>query len=292
LFLPYLLPSCCRRWTCVFASVFASWLLVASLTTPALAEPVYTLGVVPQFDQRKLFTIWKPIVDELSRRTNLDLRLEFTLTISDFETALKKGKFDFVYTNPYEILWTSGSQGYIPLVRDQAPLRGILVVRRDSPMKDVKELQGQTLAVPSPNALGASLLLRADLERLYGVHMTMVNVKTHSSVYIHVLNGLTSAGGGIQKTLSEQGSEVQEGLRILYTTRPIPSHPLAAHPRVPQEIRERVRKALLEMGYGPETRTLLSKIPMPSPVPATMADYLTMQPWGLDAYWVEDENKE
>jgi len=35
----------------------------------------FTLGVVPQFEQRKVFSIWKPIADELSRRTGLDIRL-------------------------------------------------------------------------------------------------------------------------------------------------------------------------------------------------------------------------
>jgi phosphonate transport system substrate-binding protein len=281
-----------RRCKCTLVCVFGILLLGLASMAAAAAKPVYTLGVVPQFEQRKLFAIWKPIVDELSQRTGLDIRLEVTLTIPEFETALEKGTFDFVYTNPYEILWVSGTQGYVPLVRDQTPVHGILVVRRLSPVKDIHELQGKTLAIPSPNALGASLLLRADLERLYGVHMKMVNVKTHSSVYLHVLNGLTDAGGGVEKTLSEQAPEIQAGLRVLYKTRPMPSHPIAAHPRIPQEIRERVRKALLEMGREPETHALLSKIPMPSPVSAAMADYQAMRPWGLDAYWVKDESKE
>lgn len=271
---------------------FISFLICACmlLAQPVSASPEgeFTFGVVPQFEQRKLFAIWKPLIDELRRRSGVDIRLLVTLSIPEFEAALEKGTFDLVYANPYHILRVSETQGYIPLLRDQEPLRGILVVRRDSPLKEVRELAGKTLAVPSPNALGASLLLQADLARLYGVHMPIVNVRTHSSVYLNVLNGLTDAGGGVEKTLAEQDPAIQGGLRILYTTRDMPSHPLAAHPRVKPEIRERVKKALLDLAATPAGAALLGEVPMGSPVPTSLDDYLVMRKWGLESYWVTD----
>lgn len=277
-----------RRWMRGLTLALIACLLTLALPVPAEAGTPYTLGVVPQFGQRQLFTIWDPIVKELSRRTGLEIHLVVTLTIPEFEKALEKGTFDFIYANPYHILRVSDSQGYIPLVRDQEPLRGILLVRRDSPVKSVGELAGKTLAVPSPNALGASLLMRADLEHIYGVRMSMVNARTHSSVYLNVLNGLTDAGGGVQKTLAEQPPEVREGLRILYTTRAMPSHPIAAHPRIKPDVQARVRKALLEMSAAPAGKVLLDEIPMPSPVSASLEDYLAMRKWGLDTYWVDN----
>lgn len=246
----------------------------------------FTLGVVPQFEQRKVFAIWKPIADELSRRTGLDIRLAVTLTVPEFEAGLEKGNFDFVYANPYHILRSSDVQGYIPLVRDREPLRGILVVRRDSPVQKVEDLAGRTLAVPSPNALGASLLLQADMNRLFNTSMNVVNVQTHSSVYLNVLNGLTDAGGGVEKTLSEQDPGIRDGLRILYTTRAMPSHPVAAHPRIPSEVRERVRKAILEMAATPAGKALWEEVPMHAPVTTSLDDFLVMRKWGLETYWV------
>lgn len=267
----------------------AACLLMLALPVPAAAGATYTLGVVPQFEPRKIYAIWKPIADELSRRSGLEMQLVVPINITEFEVALEKGTFDFVYANPYHILRVSDSQGYIPLIRDREPLRGILVVRRDSPVKSVKELAGKTLAVPSPNSVGASLLLRADLEHLYGVHLSMLNARTHSSVYLNVLNGLADAGGGVQKSLAEQSPEVREGLRILYTTRAMPSHPIAAHPRTKPDVRELVRKAVLEMSASPAGKALLDEIPIPSPVNASLEDYLVMRPWGLEAYWVTNE---
>ncbi len=261
--------------------------LLPALAAQAESSRYYTLGVVPQFEQRKLFSIWKPIVDELSRRTGLDIRLAVTLTVPEFEAGLEKGAYDFVYANPYHILRSNdGGRGYIPLLHDSEPLRGILVVRRDSPLQKVEELAGKTLAVPSPNALGASLLLQADLKRLFGVSMKVVNVQTHSSVYLNVLNGLTDAGGGVEKTLAEQDDRIRNGLRILYSTRAMPSHPIAAHPRVSPEVRELFRKSALEMAATLSGKFQWAEVPMNEPVATSLDDFLVMRKWGLETYWV------
>lgn len=253
----------------------------------ARAEESYTFAVVPQYEQRKLFAIWKPIVDDVARRSGVPLRLVATLTVAEFERELSKGSFDFNYANPYHILRESKRQGYLPLLRDSAPLQGILVVARDSPLQGPAELDGRTLAVPSPNALGASLLLRSDLEQLYKVRVDMLDVKTHSSVYLNVAKGLADAGGGVQKTLAEQDVAVRDALRILYATRPMPSHPVSAHPRVPKPVREAVRQAFLDLAATPAGQALFAEVPMAQPVATSMDDYAVMQEWRLEKYWVE-----
>ncbi|MEK6697868.1 MAG: phosphate/phosphite/phosphonate ABC transporter substrate-binding protein [Nitrospirota bacterium] len=261
---------------------------LAGLATCSYAAETYTFGVVPQYDQRQLFDIWKPLIDELQRRTGLSFRLVSVPNIPVFQKDFLNGKYDFVYTNPYDLLQAQKSQGYAPIVRDRAPLRGILVVRKDSPIKKLAELNNKVVAFPAPNALGASLLMRADLFRIYHVNISPLYVKTHDSVYLHVVKGLADAGGGVQKTLEEQEKPIQEALKVLYTTRDLPSHPIAAHPRVPVRDAEKVRKAFLEMAAAEEGRKLLLKIPMKQPVSTSMDDYSPMRDWGLESFWVEE----
>lgn len=272
-----------HRFVTWVAAGLAGWLALA----PAAGAEHYTFAVVPQFPQRQLFAIWKPIVDDLDRRTGLDLQLVATLTVPEFERQLAKGSFDFAYTNPYQILREFPRQGYIPLVRDAVPLTGIIVVAKDSPVHDVRELDGKLLAVPSPDAVGASLLIQADLAHLYHVRMRLLDAKTHSSVYLHVVDGLADAGGGVQKSLEEQPDDVRAALRILYTTREFPSHPVSAHPRVPPTVREAVRAALLAMAVDPRGRALLDKVPMTQPVATSIDDYRPMAAWGLERYWTD-----
>jgi len=262
----------------------AGALLGADAARAGDGAPTYRFGVVPQFEQRKLHATWSPILAELSRRTGLRFELVTTLTIEDFEQAFVQERFDFVYMNPYHVL---KARAYLPLVRDAAPLRGILVVRRDGPIQRVEELAGKVVAFPSPNALGASLLMRADLERLHHVKVEPLYVKTHSSVYLHVAQGLAPAGGGVEKSLGEQRPEIREALRVLYTTRSLPSHPVSAHRRVPAADQERVRQALLALDATPEGRALLAHVPTARLVPTSKTDYEPMRAWGLEAYWVD-----
>ena len=251
----------------------------------AEAQKEYTFGVVPQFEQRKLYATWKPIVDELEKRTGLSFNLVTTLKIPDFEKAIARGEFDFIYVNPYHVLQVHDAQGYIPLVADKTPLRGIIVVRKDGPIEKPADLNGKTMAFPSPNALGASLLVRADLENIYHATVTPLYVTTHSSVYLHVAKDMAAAGGGVEKTLQEQDEAIRSQLRVIYTTRSCPSHPVAAHPRVPKKVRDLVRKALLDISDTPEGKEMLQKVPAKQLIPVSYDDYAVMRDWGLAKYW-------
>lgn len=139
----------------------------ANLATSSYAAEPYAFGIVPQYDQRQLFEIWKPLLDELQKRTGLSFRLASVPAIPAFEKEFMNGSYDFAYMNPYHVLKANKSQSYAPLVRDRVALRGILVVRKDSPVTKLSELNNKIVAFPSPNALGASLLMRADLSRLH-----------------------------------------------------------------------------------------------------------------------------
>lgn len=260
-------------------------LLLWLAATTGFAE-TYTFGVVPQFEQRKTFAIWSPILAELEKRTGLSFDLVTTATIPAFEKLYDEGKIDFAYMNPYYMV--ENPQEYIPLVRDDNPIIGILVVRKDSPYKTPADLDRKEVAFPSPNAIGASLLPRADLARQFHVNIIPRYVTSHSSVYLHVAQGLTAAGGGVMKTFNEQKPEVRDALRVLYTTRPIPSHPVSAHPRVPKKVREAVREAFLALAATPKGKALLDEVPMSKPVAAYPKDYEAMRSYGLEDLFVHE----
>ena len=63
-------------------------------------------------------------------------------------------------------------------------------------IEHLQQLEGKDIAFPAPNALGASLIIRADLVQLHRVSFTPKYVQTHSSVYLNVALGRMAAGGG------------------------------------------------------------------------------------------------
>lgn len=271
---------------------YLSLALALLLTFPGwvqAGEREYTLGVVPQFEQRKLFEIWQPILNALQQDLDFRLKLVGSPKIPVFEKKFMAGEYDFAYMNPYHMLKAHETQGYLPLVRDGSrQLKGVLVVAKDSPYRQVSDLDKKLIAFPSPNALGASLMMRADLHALFGLEFFPRYVQTHSSVYLNVALGQTAAGGGVLSTLKHQPPEVQARLRVLYETRGINPHPLSAHPRVAAEDQEALRSAWLKLASTSRGRELMQNIPMYKPVAASLSDYDEMRSWGLDKYYILD----
>lgn len=272
-----------KTFLLTFLTSLCCLLPLGSAASPP-AEPTYSFSVAPQFERRKLFGIWQPIVDDLQRRTGLRFELVTSLSVDDYDRDVKAGMYDFIFVNPQLMPLIDKQPGYQPLIRDAAPLRGILVVRKDSPLQRVDDLRDKTLAVPALSALGASLLLRAELDRDFGVKMRPVVAKTHSSVFLHVVNGLADAGGSVQKALAEQDARVQDNLKVLHQTRDAPSHPVAGHQRVPAKVREQVRQAFLAMSAEPGGRALLAEVPMREAVAASAADYQVLKSLKLESY--------
>ena len=252
-----------------------------------LAQTTYTVGVVPQFDTRTLHKIWRPILDQLEKDTGLKFVLRGAPTIPAFEQEFSDGKFDFAYMNPYHVGVANREQGYEPLIRDIGrTLYGVLVVKADSEIKDIKQLHEKRVAFPAPNALGASLLMRAELERKHNVKVKARYVKTHSSSYLNVVLGKAEAAGGVQKTLNQQPEAIRKQLRVLYKTSETAPHPFAVHPRVPAEVRAKVQNALLQFSQSSEGKDLFANIPMKKVGVASMKDYAPLMKMGLDEFYV------
>ena len=265
------------------------FLLFASVGTLHAAPQVYTFGVTPQYDQRQLTKIWQPILDELTYRTGLLLSLAGVPQVADFEKRFVAGQYDFVYISPYFASMAVHQHGYRLLVRDRAEdLYGVLVVRRDSPIQTPRDLNGKVVAFPLPNALSASLLIRADLANQFHVQITPRYVQTHSSVYLQVAQGLVDAGGGVQGTFDSQAKNLRDHLRIIHTTIRLPSLPVVAHPRVPLAVSNKIRQALLDMGDSATGRALLAAVPIKRVGVASAQDYAVIGEIGLKAFYVGD----
>lgn len=265
--------------------IFIIMLLGSSITTYA---GDYTVGVVPQFNIRQIEKIWQPILKEVSKRSGVTLKLTPSNGFPSFENGFTEGKFSFVYMNPYHAVVANQKQGYTPILHDAGKrLFGIIVVRKDSPLTDIRQIDGKKIAMPAPNALGAALLPRAEFANKFKIKPKIKYVRSHDSVYLNTAMGVSDAGGGVMATFNRQPAEIREQLRVLYKTGNVPKHPIAAHPSVPADVIKRVKTAFLEMGNSVEGKTLLSKIPMKRIGATKMKDYQILIDMGLEKFYVQ-----
>ncbi len=269
----------------IFTMAFINISLIPS---EVFAETTYTLGVVPQFDARRTQKIWTPILKRLEDETGLSFKLAGSPNIPEFEKDFTAGKYDIAYMNPYHLIVANESQGYTPIVRDIGrKLYGIIVVKKDSPITKIEQLDGKLIALPAPNALGAALIPRTEFSTKFNIKPDYTYVKSHTSVYLNVLLGQVAAGGGVQKTFSQQKPDVSNNLRVLYETTKVSPHPIAVHPRINPEISKKIQDAFLKMAKSEADAKLLQKIPMKKLGIANLSDYDELREMGLEDFYVK-----
>lgn len=221
---------------------------VTQFGLPAFAQntaKTYTVGIVPQQSASELARIWIPVFNVISERAGVPLRFATAPDIPAFEKRLAAGTYDLAYMNPYHYTVFSQKPGYLAFAKEKARrLRGIVVVRKDSPITDLAGLAGKEVSFPAPASFAATVLVRAELESKK-ITIEPKFVGSHESVYLNVVKGIHAGGGGIIRTFQTMDATVRDDLRILWQTKDYTPHAFAAHPRVPAEVVTKVRDAML-----------------------------------------------
>jgi phosphonate transport system substrate-binding protein len=270
----------------------SSGLCLAGLAPITWAEVtpgrVWRLGVVPQLTPLETTQRWAPVTQVLGQ-AGIPCQLVVFSSIALFEAAFLKGDLDFAYLNPYHMVMARRAQRYEALLRDRRPLEGVVLVRRDSPVEKPEQLGGARISFPSPNAFAASLYIRAALERQYKVAFQTHYAGTHRNAVRQVLAGDSVAACAVKTTLEQEPPEVRNQLRVIYTTPALAPHPLAAHPRIPQGIRNTLVEALTSLAQTSATQPLMAGIQMPNPIRADYtAEYAPLERLGIEKFIVNE----
>lgn len=244
------------------------------------------LLVVPQFPATEIHATWSKLLNGLKGKGLPEIELVFAKDITEFESEFLAGTPDLIYCNPYHMVMAKNAQRYIPLVRDRESLTGILIAPAEegaAPVQTLQDLNGKTLLFPSPNAFGASLYMRALLTREKGIKFVTKYVKTHPNVIRGVVRGEGQAGGMVNSTLQAESPELQQKVRVIYETPPVPPHPIAAHPRVDKATQEALSKAIL--AYIQSNPSVGENIQIGNPVRADYdKDYKRLEKLGLEEF--------
>lgn len=236
------------------------WALNFIFISPAWSQQALTFAVVPQQSATQLAEAWTPVLAWLSQSSGVPLQFVTAPDVPSFEKRMAAGEYDLAYMNPYHFTVFNARPGYRALSRAKGDrIKGIVVVQKDSAVQSLSDLNGKTLAFPTPAAFAASLLVQAEL-RGRGIAFTPKIVNSHNSVYRSVAKGLFPAGGGIPRTLELLDESVRSDLRVLWETREFTPHAIASRPGLDAALRTRVLKAMRDMGDDPRGQALLKPI--------------------------------
>lgn len=178
-----------------------------------------------------------------------------------FAETLRQEEYDIALIQPFDYVNAHDKHNYLPLVCRGEPLKMIVIVKNDSPIRKLSDLKGRIIANPPEVAAVSRLTSKAlkeaglnpisDVKREYG--------KTHFSCAQSVLIGTADACGTAPQALRnfEKEKKLASHFRVIHESTPFPNVLLVVHKRVPKKDREILRKTILAWPNTAEGRKIL-----------------------------------
>ncbi len=243
---------------------------------PGAGPERLVFGFLPILSSERLVERFLPLVQYLSTRGGMDIRME---TAADFATFIRRTqerrRYDILFTAPH-LFYLAQQRGYRALARvDLAAMRAVIVVPRDSPIQSLPQLRGHSVATTGPLAL-STLLIR---ERLAPAGLNgegelhWVPTPSHIAALLSAYRGKTDAAAVMQPVFRRVKPEIRHDMRIIASSAGVPHIPLAVAPWVDPIIARRLREILLQMRGDDEGRRVLTHLDWPRFVPVQAHEY-------------------
>ncbi len=235
-----------------------------------LAAKEYVFAIHPLHNPVRLFEIYEPLIEYFNRNTpGTTFKLEASRNYEEFEKKLYARQFDFALPNPYQTL-NSLSHGYhvIAKMGDDHRFTGIILVRRDSGVKQISDLKGKKVSYPARTALAATLMpqyylqthgldVNRDIENLY--------VGSQESSIMNVYLGNVAAGATWPlpwEAFQKEHPDMARQLEIKWETAPMINNGVVARDDAPEPLAARVAQLLDTLHTTAEGKAMLARMPL------------------------------
>jgi phosphonate transport system substrate-binding protein len=228
-------------------------LLIAGIQPACGADKSLSFGVFPHLTARQTVETYRPLAGVVEKHLRRQVVIYTARDFKTFVERTRQGEYDILITAPH-LAWLARQEtGYRPLLKYAQPVRGLLVVKSDSPLDSLGALRGRTIATADPLALVA-LALHAELAAhglLRNVDYQTTIAGTHLNAAMQVINGRTDAAMVGLHPYNLMPPELRRQLRVLAETPPLSSLMYLSHPRLGDAEARAVRQALREFAASP-----------------------------------------
>jgi len=226
----------------------------------------YTLIIQPIQSPKVTKQSYQPLADFLSKATGQTIKLVTARNFVTYWQTMRKGKYDLVMDAAHFTDWRIQKLGYTPLAKINSVVSFTLVSHADNPILEPAELLGKKVAVlPSPS-MGAVRL--SELFPNVMRQPVIVNVNNSQEAVKKVQEGKALAA-----IIPTRMVGAFAFLSPVEQTAQVPHMAISASRKVPNDIRKKIRDALINAKNTPEGRELLQKLVLESFEPTSKKAY-------------------
>lgn len=267
----------CGAIVCFFAAM-----MLACNTAPGVSksyQPVYVadtaikkatfvFGIYPANNPQNLHEIYGPLIDYLNKKMpDVTFQMASSPSYQDFDNRLARGYFHFAITNPYQVL-KAVQHGYTICAKmgDDEKCKGLIIVKKDGPVKKLADLKNQTISFPAPTEMAATIM------PLYYLHTQGLDVNhdikkqysiSQESSIMNAYLGKTIAAASWSlawKRFELQNPEFASKLQVKWETPALINNACLVRTDVSPEIAGKVTAMLLTMQNDAQGKKILDGI--------------------------------
>lgn len=233
----------------LFLSIFLTSIFLAG---QASSKAIVPFGFCPKYNPRIMYQLYQPFIDYLNETTSYQFELKLSRVYQDMIEQLRTGEIIIASCGPVPYIKANEQYPIKPILKalskDGKPnYRGIIIVRKDSPIRELKDLKGKRFAFGQPYSTAGHILPEYYLMK---ANVQIKDLKQyaflrhHDSVVNAVLRGQFDAGA-VKDIIAYKYQA--EGLRFIFLTDPVPTVPIVVRKDAHVEMVQSVRTALLEL---------------------------------------------
>lgn len=234
----------------------------AAALSPAQADDHLVMGVFPRFNAGETMTRYTPLAESLGKRLNRKVTVVTSKDFQSFWHGVEEQRYDVVQYNQYQYIRSAATYQVIAHNKEfgKSTIAGVIYVRRDSGIADLKQLRGRTILFGGSE--DAMIGYIAPVYLLLQAGLTKSDFKS-----IFAVNPLNSVIGVFHKQADAAGSgdivieqpairsAIDPGqLTALAVSEQLLHLPWAVRRTMPAKLRESIRTTLVNLENSEEGR--------------------------------------
>jgi phosphonate transport system substrate-binding protein len=254
--------------------------------SPTAHRAEVVIGLIPElnvFKQKARFTL---LGEFLTRKIGVPVRFTILSRYGNILESFESGRMDAAFFGSFTGALAIERLGVVPLARPvnldgKSTYRGFLFVRKDGGIQDAAGMRGKRMAFVDRATTAGYLFplawLRAqgfrDGARLFSETWF---TGSHDAAIAAVLDRQADVGAAkdsVYERVRAENPRVDGELRIIATSPPVPSNGLCVRRDLEPDLREALRRALLDLTSEPEGAKVLAQFGALRFVEAGVKDY-------------------
>ncbi len=279
----------------MFRNVLASFVVLALLAPPALAQQVLKVTTIPEEAATEQVRKFGPLKKYLER--TMSMKVEFT-PVNDYPAAVEA-----LVNKQVDAAWIGGfthvqaqlrSGGKIvPIAQreEDTQFRSVFITMTNSGIKSLADLKGKQVSFGSQSSTSGHLMPRANLllakidpEKDF---KRIAYSGAHDATIASVVGGRVDAAAldiTVWRKFVDEKKVDTTKVNVFFTTPPFYNYNWSVHVDMPLALRERLTKALLDLSMSnPEGKEILSLNRATKYIPTRAENYKDLEAAGRSA---------